>query len=249
MKLALTLTVLMAATQAFSQSVNPASAAKARELLDQAVAALGGDAFKNVETSRLDGRVYVFRRGGLSGLAQVVQYVRFPDQTREEYGEKKEEIHIYSGDMGWSIDINGVKPVPEEELKTRKESASMRAFHVLRYRLDEEGSLVEYGGREFWENREVEVVRFVDRDNRVLTFWLDITTKLPVRTTWIHRDPQTRERIEEIETFANYFTRNGIATPRRMVRLRNGTRVFEAVIREAQYNLQHPDSLFEPPPG
>jgi len=250
MNFAALLLALLTAAPAFSQSaVNPASAAKARELLDQAVAALGGDAFKNVETSRLDGRVYAFRRGGLSGLAQVVQYIRYPDKTREEYGEKKEEIHIYNGDMGWTIDINGVKPVPEGEMKTRKESASMRAFYVLRYRLGEEGSLVEYGGREFWENREVEVVRFVDRDNRVLTFWLDISTKLPVRTIWVHRDPQTRERIEEIETFANYFTRNGISTPRRVMRVRNGTRVFEAVIREAQYNIPHPDSLFQPPPG
>jgi hypothetical protein len=250
---------LLVAAPAFPQSllpqsmvtqsmVNAASASKARELLDQTVAALGGDAFRNVQTSRLDGRVYAFRRGGLAGLTQVVQYIRFPDRTREEYGENKDEIFIYNGDMGWSIDINGVKPVPEDEMKARKASGAMRAFHVLRYRLGEEGSLIEYGGREFFENREVEVVRFVDRENRVLTFWLDTSTKLPVRTVWVHRNPETRERIEEIETFANYFTRDGIATPRRIMRLRNGTRVFEAVIRDAQFNMSHPDSLFEPPP-
>ena len=125
----------------------------------------------------------------------------------------------------------------------------MRAFYVLRYRLGEGGSLVEYVGRELWENREAEVVRFVDGENRVLTFWLDSLSKVPVRTVWVHRDPKTRERIEEIETFGNYFARNGITMPRRIVRLQNGTRVFEAVIREAYYNLPHPDSLFLPPPG
>ena len=244
----LLLVFLMAAPASAQLPVNAESAAKARALFDQAVAALGGDAFRDVKTSRLEGRVYAFRRGDLAGLAQVVQYIRFPDQTREEYGEKKEEIHIYNGDMGWSIDINGVKAVPEEDMKSRQESTSMRAFHVLRYRLGEEGSLVEYVSRDILENREVDVVRFVDRENRVLTFSLDGSTHLPVRTVWVHRKPPTRERIEEIESFGNYFTRNGIATPRRIVRLRNGTRVFEAVIREAYYNLPQSDSLFQPPP-
>jgi hypothetical protein len=179
----------------------------------------------------------------------MVQYVLYPDQSREEYGEKKEEIQITNGDKGWMIDINGVHPVPEEEMKSRRESRSMRAFYVLRYRLGEEGSIVEYVGRDLWENREVEVVRFVDRENAVLTFSLDSSTALPARTTWVHRDPKTRERIEEVETFGNYFTRDGIATPRRTVRLRNGTRVFEAVIREVHFNVPHPDSLFVPPPG
>jgi hypothetical protein len=213
------------------------------------VEALGGDAFRQAKNARFEGRVYGFRRGDLSGLAQVVQYVGYPDQSREEYGEKKEEIHITNGDQGWMIDINGTHAVPEEEMKTRRESRSMRAFYVLRYRLGEEGSIVEYVSRDIWENREVDVVRFVDKDNGVLTFTLDSSTALPARTTWVHRDPETRERIEEVETFGNYFTRDGIATPRRTVRLRNGTRVFEAVIRQAQFNIPQPESLFQPPPG
>jgi len=244
------LLALVVTAPAFGQMpVNPESAAKAEELFERAVEALGGEAFLQVETGQFEGRVYGFRRGDLSGLAQVVQSVRYPDQSREEYGEKKEEIQISSGDQGWMIDINGIHPVPEEEMKSRLEARAMRAFYVLRYRLDEEGSIVEYVGRDIWENREVEVVRFVDKDNDVLTFSLDSSTALPVRTTWVHRDPVTRERIEEVETFGNYFTRGGIATPRRTVRLRNGTRVFEAVIREAHYNVPHPDSLFQPPPG
>jgi outer membrane lipoprotein-sorting protein len=197
----------------------------------------------------MEGRVYGFQRGDLTGMTQVVQYIRFPDRSREEYGEKKEEITVSNGDKAWMIDINGVHPVPEEEMKSRREASSMRGFYVLRYRLGEEGSIVEYVSRDLWENREVDVVRFVDKENSVLTFWLDSSTALPARTVWVHRNPQTRERIEEVEVFGNYFNRNGIQTPRRVVRLRNGTRVFEAVIREARYNIPHPDSLFLPPPG
>ncbi len=249
MKLVVILLAFLAAPAFGQLPVNPESAAKAQALLDQAVEALGGDAFVNVQTSYLEGRVYGFRRGDLTGLAQVVQYIRYPDQSREEYGEDKEEIHISNGDQGWMIDINGIHPVPEEEMKSRREAASMRAFYVLRYRLGEEGSIVEYVRRDLWENRNVDVVRFVDRENNAMTISLDSLTALPVRATRVYRNPQTRERIEEVETFANYFTRNGIATPRRMMRLRNGIRVFEAVIGEAQYNTPHRDSLFQPLAG
>ena len=248
MKLAAILLAFLAAPAFGQLPVNPESAAKAQELLDRAVQALGGDAFVNVQTSYLEGRVYGFRRGDLSGLAQVVQYIRYPDQFREEYGDDR-EIHITNGDQGWMIDINGIHPVPEEEMQSRREAASMRAFYVLRYRLGEEGSIVEYVERDLWENRHVDVVRFVDRENNAMTISLDGLTALPVRATRVYRNPQTRERIEEVETFANYFTRDGIATPRRMMRLRNGVRVFEAVIRQAQHNIPHQDSLFQPPTG
>lgn len=250
MNFAYLLLALVVTAHAFAQMpVNAESAAKAKSLFNRAVEALGGDAFLHVESAQFEGRVYGFQRGDLTGLAQFAQYVKYPDQSREEYGEKKEEIQITNGDKGWMIDINGVHPVPEDEMKSRRESRSMRAFYVLRYRLGEEGSIVEYVNRDLWENREVDVVRFVDKDNDVLEFSLDSSTALPARTTWVHRDAKTRERIEEVETFGNYFTRDGIVTPRRTVRLRNGTRVFEAVIREAHFNMPHPDSLFVPPPG
>lgn len=243
------LSALLLAVPAAAQApaVNAESAAKAKELFEQAVEALGGAAFRDLKTARLEGRLYGFRQGGLTGMAQAVQYTRYPDQVRQEYGRNKEEVRIISGDKGWTIDINGVKPLTEEEMKAHRETESMSAFHILRLRLGEEGSLVEYAGREFLDNREVDLVRFIDGENRAVTFWLDRTSHLPVRSVRVFRNPQTRERIEETELFSNYFTRNGVVSPRRMVRERNGTRVFEAVIQEVYYNLPFQDSLFTPP--
>ena len=242
------LTAFFVAAPALAQSPANESAKKARELLDQVVTALGGAAFRSLKTARLEGRLYAFRRGDLSGLAQVVEYVRYPDKQREEYGQNKEEIQIVNGDKGWTVDINGVKPLSTEEMKEYHEAESLRAFYILRYRLGEAGSTVEYAGRELWENREVDLVRFFDAENRAVTISLDRSTHLPGRAVRVRRDPKTRERIEETEIFSNYFTSNGVTAPRHLMRLRNGNRIFEAFIREVRYNMELPESLFTPPP-
>ena len=54
------LSVFLFAVPALPQTpvVNAESAAKAKDLFDRAVAALGSDAFLNVQTSRLEGRIF-----------------------------------------------------------------------------------------------------------------------------------------------------------------------------------------------
>ncbi len=214
------------------------------ELLQQAIEALGGEAFLNLESAQMEGRVYSFRRDELTGLSTFVVYTRYPDQHREEYGENKETIIVYSGDQGWEIDVHGVKPLPEEEMKTHLERESMSALHILRYRLGEPGILLEYAGRDFLGVQAVDVVNFIDAENRVATFYLDRLTHLPARVVWIRRDPKTRERIEEEELLSKYFTGQGITAPRHMMRQRYGRRIFEAFVLKVQYNLPLPDSLF-----
>ena len=247
MKFVALLSALFIVVPALPQAPAGEPEKKARELLGQTVTALGGPAFRNLKTSRIEGRIYAFRRGGLSGLAQVVEYVRYPDKQREEYGKGKEEIQIVNGDKGWTLDIHGAKPLSAQEMKEYRETESMHGFYILRYRLGEEGSTVEYGGRDLWENREVDAVRFIDAENRTVTFSLDRLTHLPVRVVWVRRDPQTRERIEETEIFSNYLTSNGVTAARHIMRLRNGNRIFEAFIRGVRYNMEFPDSLFTPP--
>ena len=227
-----------------SQSGNASQ--QGRKLLDQAIAALGGDAFLHLKTERLEGRIYGFRHERLSGFATVVEFVRFPGQERVEYGKKKEEIDIVSGDKIWSIDFHGVHPTPAEEAQAQLERRMMGAFHILRYRLNEPGSTVEYAGRERVDNREMDVVNFIDSDNRTVAIALDRSSHLPAQAVWNHRDPKTHDRIEEIESLSNYLTVQGVAAPRHLMRTRDGAKIFEAFIQAIQYNIELSDSLFVP---
>ena len=244
MKAGFWVTLLALASPALLPAQALEKSEQARALLDQSVEALGGEAFLNLKSEKMEGRVYSFRRDQLTGLATFVSYTRYPDQQREEYGKNKETIMVYSEDKGWEIDIHGVKPVPEEEMEIRRERKSMSAFYILRYRLQEPGILLEYAGRDLLGVQAVDVVNFVDADNRVVTFYLDRLTHLPVRTVWIRRDPKTRQRIEEEEILSNYFTGQGVTAPRQITRQRHGTKIFEAFVQKVQYNLPLPDSLF-----
>ena len=247
MKNAILLLAFLAAVPGSPRAQTAESTRKAEELFRQAVAAQGGDACPNLKTSRREGRLYAFQRENLSGFAPVVEYVRYPDKQREEYGKDKDTIQIVSGDKGWTIDIHGAKAMTADEIKQYQEVESMGAFHILRYRLGEDSSVVESGGRDLWDNREVDLVRFIDGQNRTATFSLDRSTHLPVRMVWMRRDPKTRERVEEMEIFSNYSTVSGIAAPRHILRQRNGERVYEAFLQDIRFNLDLPDSLFVPP--
>jgi hypothetical protein len=219
-----------------------------RALLDQAIAALGGDAFLNVKTEKLQGRMYEFRLDRLTGLAVVVEYIKHPDKRRIEYGKKKEkdDIEIFDGDRGWDVDVHGTHALPADELKTMNERDIRSGFYILRRRLNEPDSTVEYTGRDIIDNREVDLVNFIDGNNETVAFALDHLTHLPSRVVWVHRDPKTRERIEETEIFSNYLTAQGVTAPRHIMRKRDDRKTFEAFIQDIQYNMELLDSLFAP---
>ncbi|MBI2817662.1 MAG: hypothetical protein HYX72_12055 [Acidobacteria bacterium] len=246
MRTAILLAALAVTLPAIGSSRQEGGAEKGRTLLQQAVAALGGDAFNKVKSQKLAGRVYAFRHDNLSGLAVVTEYIRYPDQQRDEYGKKKEEIEIVNGDKGWRIDWRGAKPISAEELRAQKERRAMGTLHILRYRLNEPGADIQYAGRDFLDNREVELVNFTDQDNRTATIALDRITHLPVRRVWVHRDPKTNQRVEETEILSNYSNVQGIAAPRHLMRKQGDRKVFEAFIQTIQYNIEIPDSMFVP---
>ena len=225
----------------------PDSSARARALLDQAIAALGGEAFLHLKTQKTEGRVYLFRRNALAGFTTVTEYVLYPDQERREYGKEQDEAEIVSGNKGWKISPHGVLPFPLREVQRHRQQQSMSAFRILRYRLREEGSILEYAGRDLLNNRQVDLVNFIDRDNRTASIALDSSTHLPLQVLRATRDPQNGQRIEDREILSNYSEKQGITAPRHILRMEGGTKVFESFIRDVQYNEELSDLLFIPP--
>src|SRR5439155_20566962 len=101
------------------------------------------------------------------------------------------------------------------------------------------------------ENLPVDVVEITDSANRTVTVYFHQSTKLPVRQAWVWRDPQTRERNEEITRFSRYRDiGGGVQWPHQILRERNGEKIYEMFSESVTFNQDLTDNLFSlPAPG
>ena len=126
------------------------SAAKAKQVLQQVIAALGGQAYLNVRDTQCDGRAAQFGTAGtLTGFTLFRDLWLLPDKNRVEYFTKGEHtiagflmgaddllithggamINIYTGDGGWTLDKSGVSDEPEDVIKNFNDRDKIRNEH------------------------------------------------------------------------------------------------------------------------
>src|SRR5260370_1940809 len=77
------------------------NAQKARAILDQAIQALGGQAYLTVQDMTLEGRSYSFHHGEPNSLGTLFwRFKKYPDKDRFELTKKRDAIEIFTGDKG-----------------------------------------------------------------------------------------------------------------------------------------------------
>src|SRR5581483_10842282 len=80
------------------QAPNDPSAQKARALLDQTIAALGGPAYLNLSDMEETGRTYSFYHGQPNGLgAPFWLFWKWPDKSRVELTKQRDVAYIING--------------------------------------------------------------------------------------------------------------------------------------------------------
>ena len=95
------------------------------------------------------------------------------------------------------------------------------------------------------ENQPVEIVDITDSDNRTVTVHFHRSTHLPVRQSYVWRDPKIRQPNEEVTIFSKYRdVGGGVQWPYDVERLRNGDRVFQIYADNVTLNQSLPDKLF-----
>jgi outer membrane lipoprotein-sorting protein len=221
------------------------STAKAKELIQQAISAMGGSAYLNVRDFTCTGRAGQFGHSGeLNGYEQFVNYVEPPTMQRTENLPKRNIVEVYNGDMGWTLDRGGVSEAPITDLARFQENVKRDTFNILRNRIHEDGVILRYGGPDIVNLHEVEWVELVDADDRTIRFAMERTTHLPLEKVVQTRDPKTRDVTEEIELYSNYHPVDGIQTPFQIERDRNGLKTLQVFFDSCQYNTGLPASLF-----
>jgi hypothetical protein len=221
------------------------SAAKAKVLLNQAVQALGGDAYLNVKDVTCTVRVSNFGHAGdLNGFGKEIDYAIPPNKERDENLPKRNIISVNDGDKGWSLDRGGVSQASITDISTFQENVRKDIDNILRHRVHEPNMVLRYGGIDIVDYNEAEWVELVDSDNRTFRIAIAKSTHLPVRMVIDTRDANTRMRSEEIDYYSNYHPLQGIQTPFQITRERNGTKLYQVFFDKCEYNTGLSPDLF-----
>jgi len=239
------------AAAAAAQTQNPElllpeqSAAKAKQLLQQAIQALGGDAYLNLRDATCTGRASQFGHSGeLTGYEQFFDYTKLPDKERTEYSSKRNIIEVYNGDQGWILDRGGVQDAPEEAINERRENEKKDIDAIFRSRIKEPGMSFRYAGPDVVDLKEADWVEMTDGEGRTIRIAFDHAMHLPLRKVIVTRDPATRLRMEEKEYYSNYHPIQGLETPFQVASDRNGLKTSQVFLKDCQYNTGLSDSLF-----
>lgn len=250
-----TLALFLAAAACFAQEAK--TPARAKRVVDQALAALGGDRFLAMADRVEEGRSYSFYHEKLSGMSRAKMYTRYltrpePPQPgffglreRRAFGKKEDVFIVYNETGGFEITYRGAKPLDAEIVSQYTESLFHNVLYTLRMRLGEPGLEFESAGVDMHENQPCEVVDIIDSANRSTRVWFHQSTKLPLKQSWERRDAKTRFRIEETTIFDKYRDiGGGVMWPFVVRRERNGARNYEMYADSIAINQSLGDELF-----
>ncbi|MGZ5165350.1 MAG: hypothetical protein ACXWCQ_33030 [Burkholderiales bacterium] len=219
---------------------------KARALLDQSIAALGGSAYLNLQDMEATGRTYTFYHGTPNGLgAPFWLFWKWPDKSRIELTKQRDVAYVLNGDKGYEVTYKGTAAEDPEDLKLALRSRYYSLDYVLRKWINEPGVALFYEGRGIADQKEIEKVTVMNARNESVTLEINAITHLPVRKVYQIRDPQTRYFDEEAELYDNWRPIQGIATAHSIVSFHNGDMSRQRFIESVKYNTGIPDSKFE----
>jgi hypothetical protein len=249
------LLLLLCGMSAWAQT----SAVKGKAVIDEALAALGGERFLSVQNRIETGRVYSFFHEELSGLASAMIYTKYvpvadtssmtPLAIRERQSylrlKKEQSAVLFTDADAYQITFRGARPLSSDSLERYRIVTLSNVFYILRVRLHEPGMVFEYKGQEVWSNQPVNVVDITDSENRVVTVYFNQSTKFPVHQVFYHRDPKTKRRIEEVADYGKYReVGQGVWWPLTTQRTRDGEKIYEIYSDSVSINQTMSESLF-----
>ena len=220
---------------------------KAKQILDDMIRALGGEAYLTVRDITVEGRTYAFYEGRPRGLGVLFwRFWQAPDQDRYELTKQRDVIDLFVGVKGYETTYKGTVAIDPKELANYLRRREHSLEWVIRTWLSASGSMILYDGPAIVEQNLADKVTILTVSNDSVTISVDQRTHLPVRTAFSYRDPIDRQFDEEAEVYSNYKVVQGINTPYSTVRMLNGDMSGQRYVNKVTYNTGLAPSLFEP---
>jgi hypothetical protein len=229
------------------------AADRGKRVVNEALQALGGDAYLKMEDRVEMGRAYSFYRQELQGLSIARIYTRYLAPTpgkiavreRQAFGKDEYTAVLFNENGAWELTFRGARPLEDKRYEAYKDSTLRNVFYILRQRLNEPGMTFYSQGSDIYENTPVEIVDITDAENRTVTVYFNQTTKLPFRQVFKRRNPDDKQWDEEVTVFSKYRdVGGGVKWPFDIRRDRNGEKVYEIYSDSVEINRNLKDDLF-----
>jgi hypothetical protein len=229
---------------------------RGKKVIDDAIQALGGDKFHNMEDRTESGRAYSFYRDNLSGLSIAKIYTRYVSvnplksaqelglRERQAFGKNEDSALVFREEGAADFSWRGAKSLPAEDFARYRETMLHNIFYILRVRLHEPGLTFEFQGSDVVDRVPVNIVDVIDASNRAVRVYFHQTTKLPVKQSFSRLDPLTKDRDEEVTRYDRYRENNGIQWPQQITRERNGEKIYQIFAESVAFNQDLTDDLF-----
>ncbi len=247
------------AAQAPSQALPPQAAAsapaiandvgnarKAKALVEQGIQALGGQAYLNIHDMQSEGRSYSFYHGRPTSNGVLFwRFVEYPDKERVEVTKERDVAYVWTGDKGYEITFKGPHSVEKKDLEDYLRRRKFSLETVLRTWVNDPGVAFFYDGHALAGNLPAERVTLINSRNESVSLFFDVDNHLPIKKSFVWRDPVDKQRNVEEEIFANYRLVQGVMTPYDFTRLFNGDMLTQRFLNGAKYNEGLNPAMFD----
>lgn len=232
---------------------------RGKQVVEDAIAALGGPKFLAMKNHVESGRAYSFYREKLSGLAIATIYTEYLDRIpthglgvreRQSFGKRKEEYAIlFLPDEGFELTFRGARPLPDERWKRYFDTTSANIFYLLRERHNDPKMSYDFVRSDVAVNTQVNIVDISDSEDHTVRVYFDEITKLPLRQEYTSWDPIGKQRSVEVTDYSKYREINGVQWPFVTHRGRNGETLYDIFADKVEIDRDLPAKIFALPQG
>jgi hypothetical protein len=234
---------------------------RGRALLDQMVAALGGEAWLNRTSIEMEGRTAAFFHGAPDpGVIEYHEVLRLaasgqPEADRVGFltergmilpGKKIDVVQIWKEGHGYEVTYKGQTDLPKEQVEEHYRRRAHSIEEVVHTWIKAPGVMIVAEGATMVERRLADKVTVLTADNDAVTLELDANTHLPLRRTFQWRDPQFKDFDEDAEEYDDYHTIQGLPTAMTITRYHNGDMISQRFLTKVVYDAPVEPSFFDP---
>jgi len=243
----------------FAQTPSPSPAPsideKSQKIIDQAITALGGQAYLNVQNVVGRGFYSEFKEGTPQVPSKFLDYLVYPNRERTEFTQSGiKTIQTNDRDTGWMFDgavkkISDQSPAQIEEFK-RVMRASVE--NILRGWWRNEGGTVKYvGRREAGLAKRNEAIRLTYPNGFWIEYEFGAKDFLPAKVIYkrMRKDMDLAEMVEttEEDVLLKFIPIDGVSSPWVIDHYVNGKQTSRINYEQVQYNQRIADALFAKP--